>query len=67
MNEQEQGFDFTPQQVDRIREAHIDIIWESHKDMVEDPEAFDEYMNKMSMAHTLATMLLIEQDRAEKA
>lgn len=57
---------FTKEQLELIREAHIDIIWESHKDMIQDQEAFDDYLNKMSTAHTLATMLLIEKDREQR-
>lgn len=57
---------FTPEQLTSIREAHIDIIWGAHHHMVSDHEAFDEYITKLSTAHTLATMQLIEEDRAER-
>lgn len=54
---------FTPEQLTSIREAHIDIIWGAHHHMITDQEAFDEYITKLSTAHTLATMQLIEEDR----
>ena len=57
---------FTPEQLEKIREAHIDIIWSAHYQHVTDQDAFDEYITKLSTAHTLATMQLIEQDRLKK-
>lgn len=54
---------FTQDQLNHIRESHINIIWEAHQDMITDPEAFDQYLNKMAAAHTVMTMLAIEKDR----
>ena len=57
---------FTSKELNEIREAHIDIIWEAHSNQIEDHEAFEEYMNKMAAAHTFATMILIERDREQR-
>jgi len=54
---------FTPEQLESIREAHIDIIWSAHQNMISDHDAFDQYITKLSTAHTIATMQLIEKDR----
>ena len=58
---------FTKTQLEEIRESHIEIIWQAHQDQAENnPEEFNEYITKMSTAHTLATMLLIEKDREQR-
>ena len=54
---------FTQEQLTAIREGHIQLIWDAHHDMIEDAEAFDEYLNKMAAAHTIITMMAIEKDR----
>lgn len=63
MSENLNNIPFTPEQINSIREGHIDIIFEAHKDMISDQEAFDTYLNKMAMAHTMVTMMEIERDR----
>lgn len=57
---------FTVEQLEAIREAHIDIIFHAHMDMISDQEAFDKYLTKMTAAHTIATMQLIEKDREQR-
>ena len=57
---------FSAELINMIREGHIDLIFEAHKDMISDQEQFDIYMNKMATAHTMVTMMAIEKDRADE-
>ena len=51
----------------QIHEMHINVIWDAHKDEITNPEDFDIYLNKMAAAHSIMTLIAIDEELERRA
>ena len=65
--EEQQGLPVSKQELKKIHESHIGVIWDAHKDEITDMEEFHKYVNKMAAAHSIMTLIAIDEELERRA